>query len=259
MADLKVCLLQQDLVWEDISANSLVFDQLIQSITTQPDIIVLPEMFSTGFSMNPEKLALGMDQPLITKMKEWAATKNAAVCGSMMIKEKTSFLNRFIWIEPDGKCLYYDKKHLFRMGEENQHYTPGSERLLIHFRNWKIAPFICYDLRFPVWIRRTAIFNYDCLIFVANWPTRRTEHWKLLGRARAIENQAYLVAVNRIGIDAYQIPYSGDSQVLSPLGEVLFHNNNEACVETILLKKDVLEQYRKDFPAFEDADQFEFL
>ncbi|MFY8022384.1 MAG: amidohydrolase [Bacteroidia bacterium] len=239
MADLKVCLLQQDLIWEDISANTFLFDQLIQSISSHPDIIILPEMFSTGFSMNPEKLALGMDQVLIGKMKEWAANKNAAVCGSMMIKENDLFFNRFIWVEPNGKCIYYDKKHLFRMGEENQHYTPGSERIIIHFRDWKIAPFICYDLRFPVWIRRTEAFNYDCLIFVANWPSRRTEHWKLLARARAVENQSYLVAVNRVGIDAYQVPYSGDSQVVSPLGEILFHQSEIACIETIEIKNEV--------------------
>lgn len=259
MSDLKVCLLQQNLVWENISANLLFFDDLIRSIDTCPDIIVLPEMFTTGFSMNPETFALGMEQEAILKMKEWALLKSAAVCGSMMLKENTKFYNRFIWVEPNGNTLFYDKKHLFRMGEENKHYSPGSNHLLIDFRNWKIAPFICYDLRFPVWIRRTPDFNYDCLLFVANWPTKRTTHWKLLSQARAIENQSYLVAVNRVGTDGYGVTYAGDSQVISPLGEVLFHLENESCVKTLELKKDILEQYRNDFPAFDDADNFQLL
>jgi predicted amidohydrolase len=259
MSDLKVCLLQQDLAWENIATNLLVFDTLIKNINTSPDIIVLPEMFTTGFSMNPENLALGMEQDAILKMKEWSALTNAALCGSMMMRENDTYFNRFIWVEPDGSIKHYDKKHLFRMGEENQHYTAGSQHLLIAFRGWNIAPFICYDLRFPVWLRRTKEFNYDCLLFVANWPTRRTKHWKLLAQARAIENQSYVVAVNRVGKDAYDIPYSGDSQVISPLGEVLFHLENEACAETVVLNKDVLNQYRNDFPAFDDADEFKLL
>lgn len=254
---LSVTLFQQNLFWENIEANISKFTALINSMEVQTDILVLPEMFSTGFSMLPEKFSQTMDGTVIATMKTWAQKCNAAVCGSLMIAEKGKYINRFVWVEPDGKLIYYDKGHLFRMGEEQLHYSKGNSRIIIEYKGWKIAPFICYDLRFPVWLRRTASFDYDLLLLVANWPEKRNLHWKILCQARAIENQSYLVAVNRVGIDGNGINHSGDSRVINHAGEIIFTESHHETVKTVSLDLEALAQYRINFPVEMDADRFE--
>ncbi len=255
--ELKVVLIQQDLQWEDKVANINLFDTCIKSLSAAADIIVLPEMFSTGFTMQAEVFAEEMSGRTIQKMQEWAKDSNAVICGSIIIKEDQKFFNRFIWVEPNGKIEKYDKAHLFRMGEEEQHYTRGSEQLLLNYKGWKIAPFVCYDLRFPVWLRRTEKFDFDLMIFVANWPERRSKHWDLLLQARAVENQSYVLAVNRIGNDGKQIYHSGNSAVIDPLGNIVFKLEHEAMVKEIVLSKASLDNYRESFPLGLDTDKFE--
>ncbi|MDP1727909.1 MAG: amidohydrolase [Bacteroidota bacterium] len=255
--NLSVTLFQQNLFWENIEANISKFAALINSSGLITDILVLPEMFSTGFSMQPEKFSQTMDGSAISAMKAWARACNAAVCGSLIISEKGKYYNRFVWVEPDGKLTYYDKGHLFRMGEEQLHYSKGNNRIIIDYKGWKIAPFICYDLRFPVWLRRSTAYNYDLILLVANWPEKRSLHWKTLTQARAIENQSYLVAVNRVGIDGNQVNHSGDSQVIKPTGDIIFTEAHNETVKTLKLNFDDLTQYRTNFPVGMDADIFE--
>ncbi len=255
--ELKVILLQQDLVWEDISANLALFENCIKQLSEPVDLVVLPEMFSTGFTMQAEIFAEDMSGRTIQKMQEWAKVTGAAICGSIIIKEAQSFYNRFVWVEPNGNIEHYDKAHLFRMGEEEQHYTRGKKQILIHYKGWNIAPFVCYDLRFPVWLRKTASFNYDLLLMVANWPERRSKHWDLLLQARAIENQAYVVAVNRIGNDGKEIYHNGNSAAIDPLGNIICKIEHEAAIKEISLNMASLQTYKESFPLGLDTDKFE--
>jgi omega-amidase len=254
---LQIATVQVNLVWEDISANIKHISKQIESIPKGVDIIVLPEMFSTGFSMQPNLFAETMDGLAVKALKNWAQTSSAAICGSFMYSENGKYFNRFIWFEPNGNCIWYDKAHLFRMGEEQLHYTAGNQRVVIDYKGWKIAPFVCYDLRFPVWIRKTQNFNYDLLIFVANWPDKRVKHWDQLACARAIENQSYLVAVNRVGIDGNGIDHSGHSKVIDPLGELLYIGEQGEECKVISIDYVHLAQYRNSFPVGLDADKFE--
>ncbi len=256
---LTITILQQELFWEDCTANLNKFSNLIQSLKEPSDLIVLPEMFSTGFSMQAGSLSQTMEGSTVSAMRDWAKTSSSAICGSLIIKEKEQFFNRFVWVEPQGKVVFYDKAHLFRMGEEQNHYTKGTERLLIEYKGWKIAPYICYDLRFPVWLRRTAAYDYDLLLIVANWPQIRAEHWKLLLPARAIENQSFVVSVNRVGMDGNGLAHSGDSQIINPKGQVLFMETDKETVACMTLNLDEVKQYRKIFPVELDSDSFEFL
>ncbi|MCF8255677.1 MAG: amidohydrolase [Bacteroidia bacterium] len=255
--DLKIALIQQDLIWENKLENLQKFDQLISNIKEPIDLILLPEMFSTGFTMRADKFAETMDGNAVSLMKKWANEKHVAVAGSLIIKEVGKYYNRFVWVEPNGEIQTYDKAHLFRMGEEQLHFSKGLNRIIISYKGWKIAPFICYDLRFPVWIRKSKNFDYDLLLFSANWPERRKFHWNLLLQARAIENQSYVAAVNRIGIDGNGMNHSGDSQIISPLGEVIYKQEYQASLGIINLSKEVLVKYRETFPVGLDADTFE--
>jgi omega-amidase len=259
MGNLHVILLQQDLAWENPIENLRHFKALIFGLTSLPDIIVLPEMFSTGFSMQPELMAETYQAQTLEEVKNWSREKHVAICGSIMFKEGSNFYNRFFWFDPNGAEAYYDKAHLFRMGEENLHYQKGEKRIIIEYKGWRIAPFICYDLRFPVWLRRTEKFNYDLLLFVANWPERRAAHWKALLTARAIENQSYVAAVNRIGVDINQINHSGDSRVINPMGVLEYDAKNSNEIQMVELDKEALQQYREQFPVEKDADAFEIL
>lgn len=254
---LKIVLLQQSLVWEDVDANLDHFGNLVLGLTQDVDVVMLPEMFSTGFSMRPQIFAKESQEKSLVKLAFWAKEKDVAICGSLMVTQGLNYFNRFFWVEPNGEFQFYDKAHLFRMGEENLHYSKGSSRTVIHYKGWRIAPFVCYDLRFPVWLRRTKTFEYDLMLIVANWPERRAHHWKALCMARAIENQCYLAAVNRIGLDANQIPHSGDSRIIGPTGELIYdaQNSNEIQVQQIFKKE--VEIYREQFQAIEDADFFE--
>ena len=216
---LTLTFMQLDTIWESPSANKDTIERLFSDNQVETDILILPEMFTTGFSMEPEKLAEDMQGPTVEWMVEKASEWKCVLTGSIIINSSGDFMNRLFWVMPEGKISYYDKKHLFRMGEENEHYTSGREKLLTKLNEWRFRPLICYDLRFPVWSRNRS--DYDVLIYVANWPESRREVWKNLLIARALENQAFVVGVNRIGKDGRDISYSGDSLVIDPRGQII--------------------------------------
>ena len=220
-------------------------------------------MFSTGFSMKPEQLAETMDGPTLQWMKNVAATKKVILTGSVIIEENGNYYNRLVWMLPNGQYGYYDKRHLFAYGEEDKHYASGSKRLIASVNGWKVNLMVCYDLRFPIWARQQfdedRNFEYDVLIYVANWPERRNTAWKSLLRARAIENQCYVIGVNRVGNDGSDIYHSGDSTVIDPLGEILYEKAHDEDIFTIQLNKGQLNSIRKKFQFWRDADDFEIL
>ncbi|MES2725670.1 MAG: amidohydrolase [Bacteroidota bacterium] len=254
---LSITLIQSNLFWENKRGNLNQFANRISNLTTKTDIIVLPEMFSTSFTMNAEKLSEPMDGITVTWMKEVANFTGAAVCGSVIIKEGTAVYNRFIWIEPGGYITFYDKAHLFRMGEENKHYDAGKTRTIINYKGWKIAPFVCYDLRFPVWLKRTTSFDYDLMIVVASWPEKRSAHWQVLSQARAIENQCYVAALNRVGEDGNQVTFDGKSALYNPQGKIINQLTSDEFEETYTIHLPELKTYRKAFPVWLDDDDFE--
>ncbi|NQZ76146.1 MAG: amidohydrolase [Ekhidna sp.] len=260
MEDLRISLIQADLHWEELEANLAMFEELIWSIE-DTDLIVLPEMFTTGFSMNVEKLSEPPGGKTFKWMRQMASQRNAAIVGSYIVRDKGNFFNRLYFVFPDGSSQQYDKKHLFNLANEGEHYTAGNQRQVIGFKGWKICPLICYDLRFPVWARSTArvedLYEYDLLLFVANWPDTRIHAWDTLLQARAIENQSYCAGVNRIGADAKGKDYTGHSALYSPLGEELLFSKGEEEVLTYSLSYKDLEKYRKAFPFQKDADSFE--
>lgn len=278
MSSITITTIQTNLVWENKAANLYVLERKINDMEEKTEIIVLPEMFSTGFSMNLS-LAETMEGETIQWMKGMAAKNKIILTGSLIIKEDDHYFNRLLWILPNGHSGYYDKRHLFAYAEEDKHYTAGNKRLIASVKGWKINLQICYDLRFPVWARnrvfqtgetREESFSalpgaetasgispeYDILIYVANWPERRSHAWKTLLCARAIENQCYVVGVNRVGRDGNNIYYSGNSLVIDPLGEVLYHVADEEDVFTISLQKEHLEEIRAKFPFWKDGDNF---
>jgi omega-amidase len=253
MQDLTVTIVQSELVWEDPAANLELFDRQLAGLAGKTDLVVLPEMFSTGFSMTPEKVARPMDSEAVHWLQKTAAALDAHLVGSLMIVDGGRYFNRLTWAGPDGDLHTCDKRHLFRMlGEENV-YTGGQALLTVTVNGWKIRPFVCYDLRFPAWSRNLGN-AYDAAIFVANWPAKRAEHWKVLLKARAIENQSYVIGVNRVGTDGNGLTYSGDSTVIDPLGNTLFAIHNEPALRTVTLPREILENWRRDFPAWMDAD-----
>lgn len=254
--ELRITLIQQGIIWESSAANLEYLDSIIPELAGKTDIIVLPEMFNTGFSMRPHLFAEGANGIAQEKMQYWSTLTQAAICASIMVREGDAFYNRFFWFEPKPNTKTYDKAHLFRMGEEQLHYNKGNKQVIIEYANWKIAPFICYDLRFPVWNRRRPDFDYDLAIYVANWPQKRIAHWRALLLARAIENQSYVVAVNRIGEDASGILHNGASCVINMQGNVLYDANDEAVCHTISISKSELTNYREVFPVGLDADRF---
>lgn len=254
--DLKITLVQTSPIWEDIDANISLFSKKLENIEpSSTDLIVLPEMFSTGFTINAAKVAEPMNGKTISWLAKTAAQKKCVVTGSVVIKEDNKFYNRLIWMQPDGKYQVYDKRHLFRMDDENKIFTSGNARLVTDLGGWRICPLVCYDLRFPVWSRNKG--DYDCLVYVASWPDRRNYAWRQLLIARAIENQAYVVGVSRIGKDGNGVDHSGCSVVLSPKGEPLNKMEPKSeSVETTILSYGELENYRKEFPVGLDADKF---
>lgn len=253
MHTLSVALVQSELHWADAVRNRAHFAGLLES-AHGADLVVLPEMFTTGFSMDAPELAETMDGASVAWMREQASRLGAVVTGSLIVEEGGNYYNRLVWMGPDGNCDSYDKRHLFRMAGENQVYAPGGARRVFELKGFRICPQICYDLRFPVWSRCRN--DYDVLLYVANWPERRREAWNTLLRARAIENLSYVVAVNRIGTDANGLSYSGDSCVVDPAGQVLFHHAETACVHRHELSLDALQAQRTAFPAHLDADEF---
>lgn len=255
MSDLTLTLIQTSLHWQQAAQNREMFSSLFATINHPTDAVLLPEMFSTGFSMDTS-LAETMEGETVLWMKQQAALLNVPVAGSVMIREKEQVVNRFIWMQPDGSVQYYDKRHLFRMGDEHTHFTAGSEQQTIEYKGWKLRLLVCYDLRFPVWIRRTPQQDYDALLIVANWPQRREHHWRALLQARAIENQSYVVAVNRVGADGKGVDHSGYSGLISPKGEWECELIHEVCVRNVTLRKQEVIDWRTDFPAWQDADDF---
>lgn len=255
---LYITLVQADIAWQDKGANLAQYEKYIEGITGKKEIIVLPEMFSTGFTMDAAGMAETMDGPTVQWMASMAVTHRAAITGSLIIEEDGNYYNRLVWVLPNGQIGTYDKRHLFAYAEEDQYYTPGENRLIVSVNGWRISLLVCYDLRFPVWARNTPGNEYDVLIYVANWPERRSLAWKTLLQARAIENMSYVVGVNRVGTDGKGIAYTGDSSVFGPLGEPLWHGQ-EAGTHTIILEKSHLEQSRQQFPFINDADKFMLL
>lgn len=255
---LKITLLQESLHWENISANVALFTEKIRGLDGT-DLIILPEMFSTGFSMNREKLAEPAENsPTLEWMKEQAKATQAAITGSIIIKDEGNYYNRLYWVTPDGTTQQYDKKHLFNLAKEQEYYTSGTTRLIVEYKGWRIAPFICYDLRFPVWSRNTPL-HYDLAIYIANWPAKRAHHWRSLLMARAIENQAYVAAANIVGVDGKGFEYLGDSSIIDPLGNLIVHQVQDAAVLTASLTKEYLRKTRQGFPFLEDQDLYQLL
>lgn len=253
MQDLTVTLIQADLIWEAGDANLEMFSAHMDAIQEPCDLIVLPEMFSTGFSMAAHRLAQSMDGRVVTWLKAKAAAKRAVIAGSAVIRDAEGFRNRLLWATPDGRVLSYDKKHLFAYAGEEKIYTAGRRMETWELKGWRIRPFICYDLRFPIWSRNVPPL-YDVAVYVANWPARRTRHWRQLLPARAVENQVYVVGVNRVGVDGNGHDYDGASAVIAPTGDLLFEAGAKAGVRTITLSRHQLDSYRKSFPVLEDAD-----
>ena len=302
MSTLTITIIQTDLKWEDKAANLRMLESKILSISENTELVVLPEMFSTGFSMRPEALAEKMDGPTLAWMRSVAARKRIILTGSVIIEEEGNYFNRLIWMLPNGEYGYYDKRHRFAYAGEDQQYSAGHRRLVASVKGWKILPLVCYDLRFPVWSRQTPAppadiseqaanpglvptppspvagstatphpapsatsapsLEYDILLYVANWPERRSLAWKTLLQARAIENQSYVVGLNRVGNDGNNIYHSGDSMIIDPLGEILYHGaakDHGAAKEdifTITLQKETLTDIRQRFPFWRDADSF---
>lgn len=255
---LHIALVQAALLWEDARANRQHLEHLFAQLPGRTELVILPEMFSTGFSMNVGRLAEPMDGQTISWLKEQAAGNGMVFAGSLMIREKDIFYNRFIFVRPDRTIDFYDKRHLFSMGHEQEYFAPGSQRKIFHLKSFRILPQICYDLRFPVFSRNRD--DYDLLINCANWPATRDEVWKILLKARAIENQAYVAGVNRTGIDGNGIRYNGNSMIVDPKGkEITVAREGKEEILHAKLSKSSLGQFRKKFPVLPDADPFNLL
>ncbi len=278
MSSLTITIIQTSLHWEDKKANLDMLLKKIESIQEKTEVIVLPEMFSTGFSMNPKTLAEDMNGETVQWMKKIASEKKVILTGSIMIKDKApspseraggeAYYNRLIWMLPNGEYGVYDKRHLFAYGDEHTHFNAGSKRLIASVKGWKINLQVCYDLRFPVWARQTSPLTplqkseeqqypeYDLLVYVANWPERRIHAWKTLLTARAIENQCYVIGVNRVGNDGNGIYHNGESMIIDPMGEILYNKKDEEDIYTCTLQKEALTEVRSQFPFLNDAESF---
>ena len=271
MGTLTITIIQTDLVWEDKTANLDMLEKKITAIEEKTEIVILPEMFNTGFSMKPERLAEKMDGETIEWMKRISRENGIILTGSLMIRVdseqgtgESRYFNRLIWALPNGQLGFYDKRHLFAYGDEDKHYTGGTKRLISSVKGWRINLQVCYDLRFPVWARQGLQKDqekggrpeYDLLVYVANWPERRSHAWKTLLCARAIENQCYVIGVNRVGNDGNNIYHSGNSLIIDPMGVVLYHMVDQEDVFTISLEKEKLDEIRTRFPFLQDGDDF---
>ena len=253
--ELNVVGIQADLVWENPTKNFALFEEKIKTLSTNTDLVVLPEMFTTGFTMHPEKVAESMDGISINWMQQTAIKNNFAIVGSLVISEDEKFYNRLIFVNPSGKIETYNKRHSFTLAGEDKVYTSGSKKLIIDYKGWKICPLICYDLRFPVWARNTE--NYDLLIYMANWPVARIKAWDTLLKARSIENMSYTIGVNRTGIDANNYDYSGNSLIVDYLGDEIsqLKNNEVGCIKATLLKSNQ-DKIRQKLGFLNDKDSF---
>jgi len=249
--------LQFDIAWEDKDRNIFRIEELINSIDDNCDVIVLPEMFTTGFSMNANVLAETMEGDTIKWMLNTAKQKDSVITGSLIIKENNYFRNRLLWINPKGEISYYDKRHSFGLAGENKYFKNGNDTVIFTYKNWRIFASICYDLRFPEWLKNR--FDYHVLLNVANWPGTRVKHWNSFVNTRAIENQSYVIAVNRIGTDAEGRTYSGDSSIIDYDGNVLNKASNTEIIINAKLSMQILLDFRTKFPFLKDQDKFEII
>jgi predicted amidohydrolase len=259
MSTLNVTLIQTDLAWHDPAANRARLQQHFVELAGKTDLIVLPEMFTTGFTMEAETVAEPANGPTVAWMREQAAALGAVITGSIATRDGDRHYNRLVWMRPDGTHETYDKRHLFRMAHEQDHYCAGTRRLVVELKGWKILPLVCYDLRFPVWSRNDigGEGGYELLLYVANWPERRRYPWQTLLKARAIENLSYCIGVNRVGQDGTGVDYSGDSAAIDYLGQSITPPSEREFVATVSLDKTALDAFRAKFPAYLDADEFE--
>lgn len=259
MNTLKVTLVQTTLAWHDAAANRRRFETLLAPLAGTTDLIVLPEMFTTGFTMQPESVAEIANGPTVDWMRQQAARLGAVMVGSIATADAGKHFNRLVCMRPEGSYESYDKRHLFRMAHEHDHYTAGTRPLIVDIQGWKVRPLVCYDLRFPVWSRNRigSAGAYDLLLYVANWPERRRYAWQTLIRARAIENVSYCVAVNCVGRDGNGIAYTGDSAAIDYLGQPLTEPSEQEFVATVTLDRSALQTFRDKFPAHLDADEFQ--
>jgi omega-amidase len=263
MTDLSVSYIQSDIHWQDPGSNLAMFEEKIWQIPQTVDLIILPEMFNTGFSMEAGQLAEPMNGRSFKWLKQMSAQTGSVVTGSIIIKEGGHFYNRLVWMKPDGSYAHYDKRHLFRMAKENKHYSNGNSRLIVKLKGWNICPLICYDLRFPVWSRNTVGANhdldYDLLLYLANWPASRINVWTTLLKARAIENLCYVVGINRTGTDGSGVVYNGHSNVNDYKGKQTSDWENEEEIKVISLNHEELTNFRSKFPAHNDSDPFKII
>lgn len=259
MSTLRLTLLQSDLHWENPKANLLHFEEKINNIQGPKGIVILPEMFTTGFSMHPAGLAEAMEGESVSWMKTMARKHGIILAGSLTIKEGGHYYNRLVWMQPDGQFGTYDKRHLFSYAGEHAEFSTGGKRFIASVNGWKICTMICYDLRFPVWSRMQAKDEYDVLVYIANWPVKRIQAWTSLLTARAIENQCYVVGVNRTGSDGNGLEYPGESRVIDPLGQVMTEGGRVEHTLQVTLEKEHLSNIRRTFPFQNDKDEFILL
>lgn len=258
MDNLRISLIQSNLYWEDKESNLLQFDAKLKKLEGNSDLAVLPETFTTGFTMNVSKQAEANTGPTVLWLKAKARELNLAICGSFIAGEEGNYYNRGFFVTPQGDSFFYDKRHLFRMGEEHRYYASGNKPVVISYMGWKIRPAICYDLRFPVWLRNTESNPYDLLILCANWPKARRPAWDLLLKARAVENQCYVCGVNRVGNDINHVQHSGNSALIDFKGNILAEiEEDKDATLTYTINKEALDRFRTKFPAWMDADRFE--
>jgi omega-amidase len=256
MENLKITVFQGYLFWENVDKNLQNITLRLSGIREKTDLIILPEMFNTGFTMNAETLAEPMNGKTMQWMQATAHKYDCVITGSFIISESGKFYNRLIWMRADGTYECYDKRHLFGLGKEDRTYTAGTKRLIVELKGWKICPIVCYDLRFPVWLRNRDA-AYDLMIVVANWPEKRSLHWRTLIPARAVENQCYIIAVNRVGHDGNEVYHSGDSTCIDPNCNVVYYKRDEEDVYTFTINAEELIKIRRQLPFLADADDFE--
>jgi omega-amidase len=254
MQPLRLALIQADTHWHDPIANRDMFEPLIRKSAEQADLIVLPEMFSTGFTMASRDVAEDMSGPTVAWLKAIAQNVESYICGSIVIEDAGRYFNRYVWTSPSGEVGHYDKRHLFRMASEHEHYAVGGPKMVFNVGDWRVCAMVCYDLRFPVWFRNQN--DYDAIVAVANWPAARRDTWMALLKARAIENQVYAAGVNIVGVDGNDVEYSGGTAAYSPDGVTLTERLDDVGIEYVTFDADLLIARREAFPVWRDADEF---
>lgn len=254
---MRITLVQSALTWQDAEANRQMFAQKLAPLRGATDLVVLPEMFTTGFSMDASQLAEPMEGPTMRWLKTTAASLGAAITGSFICVEEGRYFNRLAFVFPDGAVEFYDKRHLFTLAGEQEHFTTSNKKLVVTWQGFRIRPLICYDLRFPVWSRNEPAQPYDLLLYVANWPSRRAHHWKSLLTARAIENQSFVAGLNIVGSDGNNLEYSGDSALIDFSGQQIFQISGKEGVFTTTISTEPLQQFRQQLPFLQDADAFD--